>query len=373
MKNIAVVFGGKSVEHDISIITGLQVIDNLQSRFRVVPIYIGRDGRWVTGDKLFLPDSYLEFSTDGVRPCFFVPGSGELRIKGRLRLGRVKIDAVVLALHGVNGEDGTVQGLMELCNLPYTSTGVMGSALTMDKVLCKQIMQANGIETPEFLSFSREIWQADSRKIARQIREKLGFPVMVKPARAGSSIGVSKCCDGKTLVSAVELALCFDNKTIVEKAIERFTEINIACMGLGEKVELSCMEEVIGNHELLNFEDKYLGDEKVSRIVNPPVEDKVKKTIEKLAIQAFIACECAGLVRMDFLVEQGKVWLNEINSIPGSMANYLWKDMTFEQLLNRLLALADEKRQYREKLTFLYQSQALINFNKFSEGKLHKQ
>lgn len=372
MKNIAVVFGGKSVEHDISIITGLQVMENLQSGFRVVPVYITRDGSWLTGDRLFLPESYPDFNRDGMRSCFFVPPSGNFVIKKRLHLRRIKIDAVVLALHGANGEDGTVQGLMELCNLPYTSAGVMGSALTMDKVICKQILRANGIDTPDFLSFSREEWQSGDRKIVRQVKEELSFPVIVKPARAGSSIGVSKCNEVKAFLSAVELALCFDNKIIVEKAVQQFTEINIGCLGVGGKVELSCLEEVAGADELLNFEDKYIDGERVSRIVDPKVDDGVKKTIEQVAVKAFTACECAGLVRMDFLVEQGKVWLNEINSIPGSMANYLWKNMTFEQLLSKLLELADEKHQSKRKLTFLYQSQALINFNKFSGGKLHK-
>jgi len=374
MKNIAVIFGGKSVEHDISIITGLQVIANLNKEYNVIPIYISREGEWWTGDKLIMMSSFINFSKIGLGQCWFIPHSKELCVKKYIRIKKVKIDNVILALHGVNGEDGSVQGLLQLCEIPFSSAGVMGSSLTMDKIICKKVLQASDINTPDFYTFYSQNWAKNSKKILQDIKEKFNNKVVVKPARAGSSIGVTKCNSAVQIKKAIEGALYFDNKIIVEQAIEDFREVNIACMGLENNVDISCIEEIKGVENILDFEKKYIESIGVERIVDVKLGDMIENKIQEIAKKAFTICECMGIVRMDFFVEKktNKVWLNEINSIPGSMANYLWKGQSFSHLLDKLLELGEKRQQERSALTYLFKSQALVNFDVIPNGKIYK-
>ncbi len=373
MKNIAVIFGGKSVEHDISILTGLQVMANLDRKYKIIPIYITRQGQWCSGDKLTKKSAYINFTTSGVQKCFFVPHSKNLFIKGLLKTKRIKIDCVVLSLHGANGEDGSVQGLLELCEIPYTSSGIFGSSITMDKVQTKLLMQQLQINTPDFLFFYDTDWSKDSTEILDKIEKRFQNNVVVKPARAGSSIGVAKCDNQKKIVDAVETALCFDNKIIVEESIEDFQEINIACCGYQDFVEVSALERIEGAGKLLDFDKKYITGTTVERFVDCKLDKKVKEEIQNIAKKMFVACECLGVVRLDFFVNKNSVvFLNEINNIPGSFANYLFKKQTFTDLLNKLIKLAEFRQKQREKLTFLYQSKALLCLEDFPNSKMHK-
>ena len=375
MKNIIVMFGGKSVEHDISIITGLQVIANLGKEYNVLPIYISREGEWWTGDRLIMMSSFINFSNSGLNRCWLIPHSPYLFIKKMLRTAKIKIDNILLALHGANGEDGSVQGLLQLCEIPYSSAGVMGSALTMDKVLCKKVMMASGIATPDFYSFYVQEWKSDSKEILQNIKEKFNYKVVVKPARAGSSIGVTKCANLIQVKKAIEVAQCFDNKIIIEQTIEDFREVNIACLGLESEVETSCIEEIKGvEKNILDFDKKYIESSSVERIVDVKLDGKIEDEIKNIAQQIFTICECMGVVRMDFFVEKktSKVWLNEINSIPGSMANYLWKGQSFSDLLEKLLELGIKRQQERSSLTYLFKSQALVNFDSIPNSKIYK-
>lgn len=374
MKNIAVIFGGKSVEHDISIITGLQVIANMHRTYNVLPIYISREGEWLTGEKLIMMSSFINFSKSGLSKCWLIPHSKELHIKKFMKIKKIKVDNAILALHGVNGEDGSVQGLLQLCEIPFSSAGVMGSAITMDKVLCKKVLLAEGINTPNFYNFYADEWKKNKTSILKIIKEKFNNKVVIKPARAGSSIGVAKCGNQSEVKKAVEVALCFDNKIIVEESIADFREINIACMGLENNVQVSSLEEIKGAENILDFDKKYVDRNSVERVVDVKLEDDIKAKIENMAKSAFTLCECMGIVRMDFFVENktNKIWLNEINSIPGSMANYLWKGQKFGELLDKLLALGECRQERREQLTYLYESQTLANFNAIPNGKMYK-
>lgn len=365
MKNIAVIFGGKSVEHDISILTGLQVISNLSGEYNVIPIYISRTGEWWTGEKLTNMSTFTDFNEIGLSKCWLVPHSDKLFMKKFIKIREHNLDNIILALHGANGEDGTVQGLIELCEIPYTSAGVLGSALTMDKVVSKMIMKECEIATPEFLTFYKHSWQKNKKQILKEIKEKFKNNVVVKPARAGSSIGVSKCANSDEVKDAIDLALCFDFKIIVEQAISDFREVNVACIGLEDDVEVSVLEEIKGAYNILDFDKKYINSKSVERVVDVKLDKKIKDEICTFAKKIFTACECMGVVRLDFFVENktNKVLLNEINSIPGSMANYLFKNMNFTALLDKLLALSEKRQKQKENLSYLYKSDALINFN----------
>ena len=369
MKNIAVIFGGKTVEHDISIITGLQVISNLKEKYNVIPIYISREGVWLTGQKLLNLNSYTNFCKTSLKTCYVKPNSKFLYIKGVITKER-KIDSVILALHGAHGEDGTIQGLLELTQIPYVSSGVLGSAITMDKAILKMLLERNDIKTPKFLFFYEDEYKNNEAKILDKIKKELGKKVVVKPDRAGSSIGVKVCLSAKEIKEAIELSFCFDNKIIVEECVSDFREINIACLGNRKDVYLSKLEEVVSAGQILSFDEKYINSENTQRIVDVKLEKDVEETIKEYAKKAFYICEMNGVCRMDFFVTQDGVMLNEINSIPGSMANYLF-DMSFLQLLEKLIEISCKKIEEREKLIYLYKSDALVNFEK-ANSKMKK-
>ncbi len=372
MKNIAVVFGGKSVEHDISIITGLQVVSTLKEKYNIIPIYISRDGVWLTGDKLLLPDSFKNFCITKTWECYLKPHSKFLFIKKLLKTKIIKLDSIILCLHGVNGEDGSIQGFLDLTQIPYVSSGVLGSAVTMDKAVQKMLFLQNGIKTPRFLFFYENEYKTKKSKILEKIKKELGETVVVKPDRAGSSIGVKVCSSKKEIVEAIDLALYYDNKVIVEEKIDDFREINIACFGRNDEINLSCLEEVISSGGLLSFEQKYISSEETTRIVDVRLDEKTENEIKEIAQKAFYISELSGVCRMDFFVtKNGEVLLNEINSIPGSMANYLFKDISFFEMLEKLMQYGVNRFVERQNLTYLYKSDALLCFEK-DYGKMKK-
>ena len=370
MKTIAVIFGGKSVEHDISIITGLQVIKNLSDQFLVVPIYISRDGDWFVGEKLKDIKFFVNFCEKGLHKCYFTPNDSSLKIRTKFKIKSQKIDSVILALHGVNGEDGSIQGLLELSKIPYSSSSILGSGLTLDKVLTKIVLKESGIRTPDFIYFYVDEFELNKKEILDKIKS-LKTNVVIKPARAGSSIGIKKCKTSKEIIDAINLAKCFDNKIIVEQAIENFREVNIACLGLENDIKMSVIEEVSGT-DILSFDQKYINSQQVKRVVDVNLDKQLESEIKSIAKKAFKIFECGGVVRFDFFItENNEVMLNEINSIPGSLANYLFKDLTFSQILNCLIELSEQKKKIKDNLTYLYSSKALLNFSNF-ESKLTK-
>lgn len=370
MKTIGVIFGGKSLEHDISILTGLQVISNLKVSYSVVPIYIAKDGKWWTGEKLKKLESYLSFNKQKLNSCYLIPNSKNLFIKTKLRTKEKQIDALMIALHGQNGEDGAIHGLLKLSGIPFSSSDVLGSALTMDKVVLKMILKGNGLNTPNFFSFSKTSWEKDKESVLDEIEKSFDFNVVIKPARAGSSIGVTRCKTREEVKEAIEVAICFDTKIIVEEAISNFREINVAVLGNGEKTKISCFEEVKHEREILDFDEKYLNAKDVTRIVDVKLEKNITEKIKEIAQKSFELCECFGVVRMDFFVKDDEVLLNEINSIPGSLANYLWKDLSFERLCDALISFAEKRQKEEEKLVLNYDTNVLKDF--CGQGKMKK-
>ncbi len=374
MKTIAVIFGGKSVEHDISIITGMQTIKNLSPAYNIIPIYITKQGEWWTGDNLKNLEFYELFNAKKLKNCFFKAPHSELFIVNKMFIKKVNINAVVMCMHGSNGEDGSLQGLLQLCNIPFTSSGVSGSAIAMDKVICKSVLKSLKIPTPRFYWFFSKEFENDKNKYITNIKRYVGFPVIVKPARLGSSVGISKCKNVQELLEAVNFASHFDNKIIVEKAIENFSEVNIACIGDGIKIECSILEKVEVKGDFLNFDDKYL-NKKVKREIDCELETNVKNQIEHYAKKAFKGCDCFGVLRMDFFIDdKGKVWLNEINTIPGSLAFYLWRKngYTFGSMLNKLINLAIIRRDESLKLDYVFNTKAVVEFAKIKNNKMNK-
>jgi D-alanine-D-alanine ligase len=372
---VGVVFGGRSVEHDVSIITGQQVIRAFDpAHYEVVPIYIDRDGRWFTGEPLLDIKNFRNevISLKGVESAILSPSVQHHGLiinptAGRFEKSAVRrLDVVFPALHGSHGEDGTLQGLLELADIPYVGCGVLGSALANDKILSKIVLSQQGIPVIEAVSFSRAEWDQAAEKVLNHIAHELRYPLFIKPATLGSSIGISKVSDETGLRAAIEVALNLDNRVLVERGAEKALEINCAVMGNGTEIAASVLEQPVSWDEFLSFEDKYTrggggGMKGAERIIPAPLQPELTERIQQMAIQAFRAIEGRGTARLDFLVMPGAaddIFLNEINTMPGSLAFYLWQEqgMSPREVVSKLVELALEAHADKRRNTYNYQS-----------------
>lgn len=367
MKNIAVFFGGVSSEHDISIITGIQTILALnKNKHKVFPIYISKTGKWFYSDKFDNVDIFLNFREKSYKNVFLTAGDNVLYQKSVFIKKVVNLDSAIICCHGLNGEDGTLQGLLELSNVPYSSSGVLGSSVCMDKIIMKALFEFNNLPVTKYSWFLSEEFEADNKKVRKKIQKNLNFPLIVKPSNLGSSIGISKCNSPADLKKAIEVAKCYDNRIIVEEAVENLREINCACLGYENSVMVSELEEPISWNKFLSFEEKYLHftNVKFEKKGDISLSEEMKAKIKKLAKTAFTKLCANGVVRVDFLIDSqtDDIYINEINTIPGSLANYLWKDFDYPALLDKLIEISLLKFDKRRKCSFSYDSNALSNF-----------
>ena len=378
-EKVLVVFGGKSAEHDISIITGLQVLKNInREKYEVFPLYVSREGEMFFGKKLENYETYVNFNKKTFKKVAFKLGEKNIYIQSSFALRKsFEVSCAVLCLHGLNGEDGTVQGIFELSTIPYTSASVMSSAICMDKIIMKDVLVANKIETPLYHSFSKTDYYLETERILEETEKALSLyenSCFVKPANLGSSIGISKCETKQQLEEAIEIAASYDERIIVEKAIENVVEVNCAVLGNSDYQEVSSLEYPKSWSSFLSFNEKYIARNNAQ--ANSKKEPKklskaVEQQIQEIAKKAFKIFDCSGVVRIDFLVDkkQNKIYLNELNSIPGSLAFYLFKDQgyTFEKLITRLIELAKTKMETKLSNKYSYSSNALANFGKGSK------
>jgi D-alanine-D-alanine ligase len=371
---VGVIFGGRTVEHDVSVVTGHQAMRALLTagRYDVVPIYIDRGGRWYTGAPLMDLNNYNSNLTDlmGIqevalspstqhRGIITNPGSGFLS-KSRI----IELDVLFPTIHGSHGEDGTLQGLFELADMPYVGCGVLASSIANDKIMTKVVMRQYGIPVIDAVSFTREEWQADSEKVLQQATLHLTYPLFVKPATLGSSIGIGKATDDASLRAAVEVALNFDRRVLIEKAAEGCIEINCALMGYGYNVRASVLEKPISFSEFLDFTDKYMqgsgGMKGAEREIPAPISAELTEQIQSAAINAFQAIEGTGTARIDFLVneESGEFYLNEINTLPGSLGMYLWQEegMAAAQIVTELVEIAEAVHKQKQGNSYDYKT-----------------
>lgn len=377
MKAIGVIFGGRSVEHEVSVITAMQIIENIdKSKYRVVPIYINKQGKWLTGDSLMEFKNYKENNfvdakqiiiSSNYKDNNLYADPKELSLFGKKVLD--KIDIAFPAVHGTNGEDGTIQGILELMDIPYVGCGVLGSSVGMDKILMKDVYKANNLQIVDYYWFYRTRWEKEKDLVIKDIEENLEYPLFVKPANLGSSIGISKAKDREGLINSIEVAKNYDRKIIIEKAVENPREINCSVMGYDEEVITSLCEEPMGWEEILTFEDKYIkSNEKGGkssgerRIIPAEIEDNMREEIEELAKKAFTTIDGRGVSRIDFLVDQEeKIYVNEINTLPGSISFYLWegKGYSFERLISELINIAVKVYEEKDKNTYSYEANLL--------------
>lgn len=383
MQRIGVVFGGRSVEHEVSVITGMQIMENIdKTKYEVVPIYISKEGKWLTGECLLDFANFKKGDLSGAEEIFFTPKAGNYNIYpnpeniglfGKKVLG--SLDVAFPALHGTHGEDGSIQGLFELMDIPYAGCGVLASSVGMDKILMKDVYKANGIPIVNYYWFYRTAWKDDKDAVVKDIEEKLTYPVFVKPANLGSSIGINIAKDQEGLIEAIEVAINYDRKIIIEQAVENPREINCAVLGYDRELTTSLCEEPLGWKDVLTFEDKYVKSNAKGgkssgerRIIPADITDELRIKVEELAKEAFLCIDAKGTARIDFLVDKDEnVFVNEINTIPGSFGFYLWegKDVSFEKLIDELIKIA--LITHEDKKTNMYNFDSNL-FNRIQYG-----
>lgn len=338
MKNIAVFFGGQSVEHDVSIITGVMTANCIdKEKFSVYPIYVDRSGKWFTGEALLDLDGYKNLQVKNLIPVALTGGDNTLyRIKKNKLKELCKIYVAVNCMHGGAGEDGSLCGLLSFCNIPVCSAGVLSSAVAMDKNITKLVMKSAGIKC-------LKSYAVDSQSDCKKIADKLGFPLIVKPNLLGSSVGVGRADDLDGLKRCVKYALGFDKTAVIEPCLENFIEINCAIYRDKDGIlRVSECERPVGRSEILTFSDKYEGGKRIFPAdVSKNISDKIKQTTKKV----YELLDFSGVIRIDYFVLDGEIYLNEINSVPGSLAYYLFGDTlkSFKQMLTELI-MASERR-----------------------------
>lgn len=364
--NLAVFFGGRSVEHDVSIVTGLQAIEHVdKEKYDVIPVYLARDGAWYTGQALLDVALFQDFEAQKQKATQVrlstVPGEGLLTDDGN-----IQVDVALLCMHGLHGEDGTLQGLLELADIPYTSPSVGGSAAGMDKALMKKVFAGCGFPMMPSVDFTRHAYDRDKQACLEKM-EALGYPLYVKPASLGSSIGISRVEDKVALEDAIQLAFSYDRKVVVEKGVEDAMEINCSVLGLGDDCKASLCEKPLGWKDFLTFEDKYLrqgkGKNASGRQIPAPIGEAMTEKIQTLAKQIFTEMDCKGVVRIDFLVDNrtNELYVNEINTIPGSMAFYLWEPcgLSYTALIDELVNIAKSAAEEKKQNSYAYDSAIL--------------
>lgn len=383
---VAVVFGSRSVEHEVSIITAQQTMDALDPRrYEVVPLFIAKDGRWYTGPELRRVRAFEDPAAlvARCRAAFLRPEPTGQRLyvqeRGALGLQKIRaleLDCVFPCIHGTFGEDGTLQGLFELADLPYVGAGVVGSAVGMDKIIMKAAFRAQGLPVVAYRWFTRARWEQERDPMLDAIEAALPYPLFVKPANLGSSVGISTARERAGLAQALDVAASFDRRLLVETAVVGAREINCAVLGDERAAQPSVCEEPIRASELLSYEDKYIQGDKAAaggmasakRRIPAELSPERAAEIQRLALESFRAVDAAGVARVDFLLDEaaGRVYVNEINTLPGSLSFYLWEPsgLPFPALVDRLIELARARHRERRRTTFTYDSTLIHQFGR---------
>ena len=379
---VAVFFGGQSVEHEVSIISGIQACYALnKNKYNVLPIYISKDNVFYTGEHMGDIESYKDMNTcieKAVR-VLLVPQDGGVALirHPAKKLGSNLVgvfDVALPVVHGTNVEDGTLMGLLQMLGVPYTGCDVLSSALGMDKHATKAVLKQAGLPVLDCVTVTARQYANHEDEALNSIEGGFNYPLIVKPVNLGSSVGISLCIDRPSLKTAIDLALSFASRALIEPAVENLREINCSVLGDADEVQTSVCEEPVTSNEILEYKDKYLnnagdaGGEKsgmssLKRRLPAEISSDLEEKVRKLATQTFLALGCSGVVRIDFLnnKETDELYINEINTIPGSLSFYLWDTtgMDFASLLDNLIRLAFKRHREQKSLTFTYETNIL--------------
>ena len=388
--NVAVFYGCRSVEHEVSIISAVQAMRAIdRKKYDVTPVYVDKQGEMYTGDSLFEIENYRNLPTllKECRKVYFARENGKVLMKSisnKLfsKQKDVQIDVAFPIVHGTNCEDGTIEGLFEFLNLPYVGCDIISSAVGMDKAIFKDVLKNAGLPVLDCVCFRAKEYITNKDTFTENIKAKIDFPLIVKPVNLGSSVGITKVNTEAELDTAIMLALSFTDRVLVEHAIENLREINCSVVGDCDDCEPSVCEEPIGNDEILSYEDKYLGGSKNSggskgmaslgRKIPAELDNNTEKEIRELACKVFKAIGANGVVRIDFMIDTktNTVYANEINTIPGSLAFYLWEatGVNYTALIDRLIDLAFKRSRTRDNITYTIDTNILAGVSFGTKG-----
>lgn len=395
---LGVIFGGESVEHEVSVISAVQAMESIdEERYDIIPIYISKERIWYTGAMLRDMDVYKNFDDlkRYAKEVVLTKKGDKYYLqstKGMFRKDITDIDIAFPIVHGNNVEDGSIQGYLESTGIPYVGSHVLGAALGQDKVLMKQVFESNDIPVVPYTWFYDYEYEENNSSIFDKI-SKLKYPVVVKPATLGSSVGITYVKTDSDIKDAIKEAIKYDNKIVVEKAVSNLVEVNCSVLGNYKHQDTSALEEVLSDNELLTYADKYIGGSKgklkgamnsskgmasTSRIIPARIDKKVEEKIKDISVRAFKALNLSGVCRIDFLID-GKtndVYINEPNTIPGSLAFYLWEPVGkgYKELLSDMINIAIKDYKEKHKKTYSFDTNILSNFNglKGAKGKLKR-
>lgn len=380
-KNLAVIYGGVSPEHEVSVITAVQLMKNVdRDKYDLLPIYIDKTGAWWSGEELtqiqtyqnqnlFQPTGLVSFSQRHNKITALTSGTALPENSSPSKgTQNNQIDVALLCFHGAYGEAGNIQGLLELAGIPYQGPGVTSSAIGFDKVVTRQILAAEGVSQTPYLWFTQHEWQTNEVELREEIK-KLGYPVFAKPANGGSTIGVQKVTEEKEIKTTIESILHYDHRVIVEKEVTDCIEVNVSVLGMEGDTQASIPEQPLKKDEFLSFADKYerggkkSGMASASRRIPAPISATLTKKVQDLAQQIFHIFDCSGVVRIDFFVNPSteEVFVTELNTIPGSMSYYLWEasGIKYSDLIDRLVEIAEKRTQQKSKLITSFENNIL--------------
>ena len=380
---LGILFGSRSCEHEVSIISALQLAGYVNPfKYEVTLVYISRDGAWYVGGALWKLETYLDFNPrkSGLTQVFpdmtarsraLVSARRKGIFAGETRRAEVRLDCVIPVMHGLHGEDGSLQGMLEMMDMPYASCGVAGSSVGLDKIMMKQAFRGCGFPVLPDTAVSRQEWLHDKDALINYIQSVLPYPVFVKPANLGSSIGVSRADSREGLEAALELGFSLDRRCLVEQGLDNPEEVNCAVLGYDGDISASVVEMPVREGALLDFKTKYLsaaqggGMASLSRIIPAPISPEETKKVQQLSRDIFWALDCKGVARVDFMIDRAtrNLYVTEINTIPGSMAFYLWEKtgegLRYRHLIDRLVHYALAAYQDKESNITSYQSEII--------------
>lgn len=368
--NVAFFFGCMSVEHEVSIISAVQAMLAVDTeKYNVIPVYVTKNGEMFTGDSLLKIENYRDLPAllkNSQAVNFVRRGDKVLMVKDTkgvfAKKSETVIDVAFPVVHGTNCEDGTIQGYLEFLGLPYVGCNVLASAVGMDKAVFKDVLKRQGLPVLDCVTFYSREYAKNPKGIKAEILEKIGLPAIIKPINLGSSVGISKAKNEDELIAAIELAASFADRILVERAIENLREINCSVLGNATDCRASVCEEPFMKDEILSYEDKYLSSGKskgmasLGRKIPADLCDARSNEIRELACKIFKAIDGNGVVRIDFMIDKDTdtVYANEINTIPGSLAFYLWDatELKYKDLLDEMITLAFKRAREKENITF---------------------
>ena len=386
---VGVVFGGETVEHEVSVISAMQAMNKLdQEKYDIIPIYITKDREWYTGEMLKDIEVYQDLSLIKKYGknvvLYYKNGAFVLQKKSFPKSIVSEVDIILPIVHGTNVEDGGLQGYLQTIGVPFVGSDVYASVVGQDKVYMKDIWKNSKLPMTDYVWFYDVDYKQKRDDVIEKI-ETLSYPVIVKPATTGSSVGIAVCANREELIDAVDDAIQYDKKILVEEVVQNLKEVNIAIMGNYERQKVSEIEEVLSGNKFLTYADKYIGDGKgklkggkvamkgsskgmasANRKLPAELPDKVRKEVEDVAIEAFRALGSSGNSRIDFLIDEktNKVYINEINSIPGSLAFYLWeaKGIDFSSVLDEMINIGIKDYKKRVSKTHSFETNILKGF-----------